>query len=64
MPSESEEKFPGGIKAVTYLLSAENLKAWIAERGLEYDIVEAYYGRYRYFVELNLITPAPVAFAV
>ena len=57
MPEDSEAKFPGGIKAVTYLLSAENLKKWVAEKDLGYDIVEAYFGRYHYFIELNVITP-------
>lgn len=57
MPEESEAKYPGGIKAVTYLLSAENLKKWVKEAGLGYDVVEAYFGRYHYFIELNVITP-------
>lgn len=57
MPQEAEEKFPGAIKLSVYLLAAENLKKWIGERGLEYDIVEAYYGRVRYLLELNLFAP-------
>ena len=57
MPKEAEQKFPGGIKAITYLLAVENLKKWVGERNLGYDIVEAYFGRYNYVAELNLITP-------
>ncbi len=52
-PKEAEEKFPGGIGLAVYLLAAENLKKWVKKRNLGEDIVEGYYTRYRYFLELN-----------
>lgn len=53
MPKSAEEKFPGGIGAVVCLLAVENLKKWVKERHLGKDIIEGYYTRYRYFLELN-----------
>ena len=53
MPQKAEEKFPGGVGAAVCLLSAENLKKWVRERNLGEDIIEGYYTRYRYFLELN-----------
>ena len=52
-PQAAEEKFPGGIGAAVYLLAVENLKKWVKEKGLGEDIIEGYYTRYRYFLELN-----------
>lgn len=53
MPAAAEEKFKGAIKLAVYLLSAENLKKWVAQRGLEQDIVQSYFERLRYILELN-----------
>ena len=56
MPSMAENKYPGCIKAVVYLLAAENFKTWLKERDLPGSMVESYYDRYRYFVSMNLIS--------
>ena len=56
MPLESEEKYPGCIKAVVYLLAAEHFKKWLRECNLPASMIESYYERYRYFVSENLIS--------
>jgi hypothetical protein len=53
MPPEAEAKFPGGVGAAVCLLAVENLKKWVKERNLGEDIIDGYYTRYRYFLELN-----------
>ena len=57
VPKEADEKFLGGVKAVIFLLAAENLKKW--GKGKELDenaLIESYYDRYRYMVSLNQVS--------
>lgn len=57
LPKEAEELYPGYIKAVVYLLAAENLKKW--SKDTEFDeaqLLERYFERYRHVVSLNLMT--------
>jgi len=56
LPPDAEEKFPGYINAVVYLLAAENLKKWLEERELPLSMLELYYDRYRNIVSLNQIS--------
>jgi hypothetical protein len=61
MPKEAEERFPGCMKSVVYLLSWLNLDRWVRERGLPEEISQAYFKQYRYLSSLNEIshgTPA------
>ena len=53
MPLAAEEKFPGGVGAAVCLLAVQNLKKWVSEKNLGEDIIDGYYTRYRYFLELN-----------
>lgn len=56
LPSLCERENPGMMKACIYLAAAENLRRWLAERGLPNSFLSAFYDRYRYFVGLNLIS--------
>ena len=56
MPPKCEEKFPGMIKTVVYLLAYENLLLWIKERNLSESIADGYFDRYRAIVSLNHIS--------
>lgn len=53
---ESEKLYPGMFKACVYLLAAEHLRSWLEERELPKSILENYFGRYHYFIKLNLAT--------
>ena len=55
-PDECEEKHPGMINAVTYLLARENLRKWTIDRCVPDDIGDAYFERYRYFVSMNQVS--------
>ena len=56
VPQEAEEKFPGCLKSVVYLLAWFRLDQWVAEKGLPKAVSEAYFGRYRYLSSLNRVT--------
>ena len=54
----AEEKFPGCINAIIYLLAVKNLEEWLSDKE-EFDkdeCIEYYFNRYRYISELNKIT--------
>ena len=56
LPKETEEKYPGMIKACVYLAAADNLREWIDERGLPKDSFKAFFGRYKYIADLNTVS--------
>lgn len=56
MHKEAEERFPGCMKSVVYLLSWKRLDTWVRERNLPEAVSEAYFERYRYLSSLNEIT--------
>ncbi len=57
VPKEADEKFLGGVKAVIFLLAAENLKKWGKGKDIDENaLIESYYDRYRYMVSLNYIS--------
>ena len=64
LPSVCEEKYPGMLKACIYLAAAENLREWLSARKLKGsgEMLEAFFDRYRYFVNLNLISHHTVGF--
>lgn len=56
VPQYAEEKFPGCLKSVIYLLAWYRLDKWVRERGLPQEVSQAYFGRYRYLSSLNRVT--------
>ena len=56
VPEETEEKFPGCLKSVVYLLAWFRLDRWVQEKGLPKEVSQAYFGRYRYLSSLNRVT--------
>ena len=56
VPAESEERFPGCLKSVVYLLAWQHFDSWVQSKGLPQSVSEAYFGRYRYLSDLNRVT--------
>ena len=56
LPKEWEMKFPGAINGLIYLYAYELIEKWVRDRNLPKSISDGYLDRYKYFVELNLIT--------
>lgn len=56
LPATCEDKYPGMMKACIYLAAAENLREWVAKYNLSENIFLNYYDRYRYFVDLNMVS--------
>ncbi len=55
-PNEWEENFPGAINGLLYLYAYEFIEKWVQDRNLPKSISDGYFKRYKYYVELNLIT--------
>ncbi len=56
LPAVWEEKYPGMIKGCVYLAAAENLREWVKQRNLSDAIFKAYFGRYKYLADLNVVS--------
>ena len=56
VPQEWEDRFPGCLKSVVYLLSWLHFDRWVQDKGLPNAVSEAYFGRYRYLSDLNRVT--------
>ncbi len=56
IPSLSEKKFPGMFISVVYLLAAEHLKRAARNKGLGDRIIKEYYGNFKRFSGMNLIS--------
>jgi len=57
LPDSSEEKFPGCICSLVYLLAVDNLEKWTDGKDVnKTEIIESYFFRYREFAELNTLT--------
>jgi len=57
MPAASEEKFPGCIAALVYLLAVDNLEKWLADKAVDREeILESYFFRYREIAFLNTLS--------
>ena len=55
--SPSEEKYPGCISALLYLLAVDNLEKWLAGKDInKAEIIESYFFRYREISFLNMLS--------